>query len=196
MPQRYIVTLLVMSSSAACFTSSISEDLPEAMRGLKGALPPCAVDVDASEIQLRVRYGQSVGFTAHEDGTHVPYSGTLLRQDVANALTRACSHLDNRRPKPARFRIRGSSEGSNLMLEPLPILNLLWVVLPIPTGGGDAEVVLDYEYDGRVYTAKMNEGVLSGVFYNHMPADEAFIDAMVAAVEDISRQMKAAGVNP
>ncbi|HSI03883.1 MAG TPA: hypothetical protein VLC93_05380, partial [Myxococcota bacterium] len=74
------------------------------------------------------------------------------------------------------------------------VIHVLWVILPLPLGTGNADLTLEYDYGGTVYTTKVHKKVLAGMFYNQMPADDAFVDAMTAAIADIGRQMNAAGV--
>ena len=187
-----LVTLLAILSGA-CVSSAIGPNLHEAIQPFKGQLPPCDIDIEASEVNLEVVSGQSVGFMA-PDGSKTPYPTSLLRQDIADAFAQACNKMGNTPPQLARFRLGGSAVGEKMMIELYAVIHVLWVILPLPLGTGTSELELEYDYGGKVYTSKVRKKVLAGMFYNQMPADDAFVDAMTAAITDISRQMKAAGV--
>ncbi len=183
------LALLALSASA-CVSSDIGPNLAEAVSPLKGRLPPCDIDVEASEVSLDVVSGQSVGFMA-PDKSKTPYPASLLRQDIADALAQACSKTSSTPPRLARFRLSGDAVGDKMMIELYAVIHVLWVILPLPLGTGEADLTLEYDYGGTVYTSKVRKKVLAGMFYNQMPADDAFVDALAAAIADIGRQMRA-----
>lgn len=180
-------------AASACVASKIGPNLHDAVQPFKGALPPCDIDVEASEVNLDVVSGQSVGFMA-PDSSKTPYPTSLLRQDIADAFAQACNTMSATRPQLARFRLSGSAVGEKMMIELYAVILVLWVILPLPLGTGNADLTLDYAYGDKFFTTRVRADVLAGMFYNQMPADDAFVEAMTAAIADIARQMDAAGV--
>ncbi len=186
---RFVVTLSVMSLPLACTSSSIRPDMQSALKPLAGKLPPCEIDVPASEVNVQAAQGDYIGF--QNGAVTSPYTADQLRNEVGEALGRLCAFGDG--AKPARFRLRGSVEGSNMSMVATIVtgMNILWALFWLPTGGGDAELMLDYEYDGRVYSAKTAKSVTTGFWYNQMSADAAFVSGIDALAHDIAKQMGA-----
>lgn len=147
-------------------------------------LPACAVDVEASEVWIGLRWKGNVS---------LPYEGTPAqwRDAVADSIGRACEpQRSGSTIEPVRFRIyvdADITDGSFVAV--VTPIQIIAAVLFIPIGGGSADVQLEYEYRGVIYRSFAHGHSLQGLFYNWDPSVPSFAEALQDAIEDIARQI-------
>lgn len=145
-------------------------------------LPPCTVDVDASEVWIGARW---------EGNLSLPFEGDAAtwRDAIADAVGRACVP-SRETAEPVRFRVyvdADITDGSFISV--MTPFQIVAAILFIPIGAAGADVQLEYEYRGVVYRALGHGHAMQGLFFNFEPSVPAFGEALQNAIEDIARQV-------
>jgi hypothetical protein len=172
-PSHPLGTALVAVLLAPCLSGCItlSSYYSERSHDLVG-LPQGTVDADATDFTF------SAGSPMFMESDIERYRSELV--EVVQSAVGGGS-------QPVRFRVRSEFRNEKTWFFAFPCF-LVLVYLGCPVGEGVSNVTLDLEAGGRRYTARQEESVWSGLYYNNDNFRAATARALGSALERIAEQ--------